>query len=266
MNFQSPSQFFLKFMWMHVLIISKHTYAHPCPNLLLFQLGGTKGGVFVRYFIWRKEINHDTHACMTCMRRCQSVGHIGWSMCQWAIVSTVVLTKYSFLPNSTRLPSIVTLLVHTALEMASTYVMVLLRYGHFAFWNGKHKKKGHWHRGPLRFSTLILNFWSSSRVIGSDVQEREVFHHPNSFRGVLTLCRFWILWHWCLSQVLAATQTPGEGGNEWFQGTADAVRQYLWLFEVQALFTSLKMCIHCLASSILCSLRFDNSAFWLQSL
>jgi ADP-glucose pyrophosphorylase len=48
---------------------------------------------------------------------------------------------------------------------------------------------------------------------------------------VLTLCQFWILWHWCLSQVLAATQTPGEGGNEWFQGTADAVRQYLWLFE-----------------------------------
>jgi glucose-1-phosphate adenylyltransferase len=32
-------------------------------------------------------------------------------------------------------------------------------------------------------------------------------------------------------KVLAATQTPGEGGNEWFQGTADAVRQYLWLFE-----------------------------------
>jgi glucose-1-phosphate adenylyltransferase len=32
-------------------------------------------------------------------------------------------------------------------------------------------------------------------------------------------------------EVLAATQTPGEGGNEWFQGTADAVRQYLWLFE-----------------------------------
>jgi hypothetical protein len=134
-------------------------------NLLLFQLGGIKGGVFVRYFIWRKQINHDTHACMTCVRRCQSVGHIGWLMCQWAIVSTVVLTKCSFLPNSTRLRSIVTLLVHTALEMASSYVMVLLRYGHFAFWNGKHKKKGHWHRVPLRFSTLILNFWSSSRVI-----------------------------------------------------------------------------------------------------
>ncbi|KAG6551949.1 hypothetical protein Mapa_006566 [Marchantia paleacea] len=32
-------------------------------------------------------------------------------------------------------------------------------------------------------------------------------------------------------EVLAATQTPGEGGKEWFQGTADAVRQYLWLFE-----------------------------------
>ncbi|KAL3696724.1 hypothetical protein R1sor_010800 [Riccia sorocarpa] len=32
-------------------------------------------------------------------------------------------------------------------------------------------------------------------------------------------------------EVLAATQTPGLGGKEWFQGTADAVRQYLWLFE-----------------------------------
>ncbi|GBG83793.1 hypothetical protein CBR_g37593 [Chara braunii] len=32
-------------------------------------------------------------------------------------------------------------------------------------------------------------------------------------------------------EVLAATQTPGEGGQEWFQGTADAVRQYLWLLE-----------------------------------
>ncbi|KAG0561447.1 hypothetical protein M758_9G175200 [Ceratodon purpureus] len=30
-------------------------------------------------------------------------------------------------------------------------------------------------------------------------------------------------------EVLAATQTPA--GTEWFQGTADAVRQYLWLFE-----------------------------------
>jgi glucose-1-phosphate adenylyltransferase len=30
--------------------------------------------------------------------------------------------------------------------------------------------------------------------------------------------------------VLAATQTPGTGGTEWFQGTADAVRQYSWLF------------------------------------
>ncbi|KAE8662428.1 Glucose-1-phosphate adenylyltransferase large subunit 2 [Hibiscus syriacus] len=32
-------------------------------------------------------------------------------------------------------------------------------------------------------------------------------------------------------EVLAATQTPGESGNKWFQGTADAVRQFLWLFE-----------------------------------
>lgn len=32
-------------------------------------------------------------------------------------------------------------------------------------------------------------------------------------------------------EVLAATQTPGESGNKWFQGTADAVRQFAWLFE-----------------------------------
>jgi glucose-1-phosphate adenylyltransferase len=33
-------------------------------------------------------------------------------------------------------------------------------------------------------------------------------------------------------QVLAATQRPGVGGQDcWFQGTADAVRQYMWLFE-----------------------------------
>lgn len=32
-------------------------------------------------------------------------------------------------------------------------------------------------------------------------------------------------------EVLAATQTPGEKGKNWFQGTADAVRQFIWLFE-----------------------------------
>ncbi|KAB1207302.1 Glucose-1-phosphate adenylyltransferase large subunit 1 [Morella rubra] len=32
-------------------------------------------------------------------------------------------------------------------------------------------------------------------------------------------------------EVLAATQTPGEAGMKWFQGTADAVRHFLWLFE-----------------------------------
>ena len=31
-------------------------------------------------------------------------------------------------------------------------------------------------------------------------------------------------------QTLAATQTPGEDGKKWFQGTADAVRQFTWLF------------------------------------
>ncbi|XP_030527009.1 glucose-1-phosphate adenylyltransferase large subunit 1 isoform X2 [Rhodamnia argentea] len=32
-------------------------------------------------------------------------------------------------------------------------------------------------------------------------------------------------------EVLAATQTPGEAGKRWFQGTADAVRQFIWVFE-----------------------------------
>ncbi|MED6158693.1 Clathrin assembly protein complex 2 beta large chain [Stylosanthes scabra] len=33
--------------------------------------------------------------------------------------------------------------------------------------------------------------------------------------------------------VLAATQVPGQEGQSWFQGTADAVRQFHWLFEDQ---------------------------------
>ncbi|CAH9077845.1 unnamed protein product, partial [Cuscuta europaea] len=33
-------------------------------------------------------------------------------------------------------------------------------------------------------------------------------------------------------EVLAATQTPGEAGKRWFQGTADAVRQNIWVLEV----------------------------------
>lgn len=32
-------------------------------------------------------------------------------------------------------------------------------------------------------------------------------------------------------EVLAATQTPGEAGMKWFQGTADAVRKFTWVFE-----------------------------------
>ncbi|KVH99351.1 ADP-glucose pyrophosphorylase, conserved site-containing protein [Cynara cardunculus var. scolymus] len=37
-------------------------------------------------------------------------------------------------------------------------------------------------------------------------------------------------------EVLAATQTPGVAGKKWFQGTADAVRQFIWVFEVIAYF------------------------------
>ncbi|CAM8943059.1 unnamed protein product [Rhodiola kirilowii] len=32
-------------------------------------------------------------------------------------------------------------------------------------------------------------------------------------------------------EVLAATQTSGDAGKRWFQGTADAVRQFMWVFE-----------------------------------
>lgn len=32
-------------------------------------------------------------------------------------------------------------------------------------------------------------------------------------------------------EVLAATQMPGEAGMDWFQGTADAVRKFTWVFE-----------------------------------
>lgn len=32
-------------------------------------------------------------------------------------------------------------------------------------------------------------------------------------------------------EVLAAAQRPGFGGDRWFEGTADAVRQYMWLLE-----------------------------------
>ncbi|KAK8567226.1 hypothetical protein V6N13_005137 [Hibiscus sabdariffa] len=32
-------------------------------------------------------------------------------------------------------------------------------------------------------------------------------------------------------EVLAATQTSGDAGKKWFQGTADAVRQFSWVFE-----------------------------------
>jgi hypothetical protein len=37
-------------------------------------------------------------------------------------------------------------------------------------------------------------------------------------------------------QVLAATQRPGSEGKRWFQGTADAVRQFDWLFDVRVPF------------------------------
>ncbi|XP_019088160.1 PREDICTED: uncharacterized protein LOC104723918 isoform X2 [Camelina sativa] len=42
-----------------------------------------------------------------------------------------------------------------------------------------------------------------------------------------------------MKQVLAATQTPGETGKKWFQGTTDAVRKFLWVFESLLVFLSM---------------------------
>lgn len=50
-----------------------------------------------------------------------------------------------------------------------------------------------------------------------------------------------------LTQVLAATQTPGEAGMNWFQGTADAVRQFTWVFEVG------DMILPAINSSLICA-------------
>ena len=41
-----------------------------------------------------------------------------------------------------------------------------------------------------------------------------------------------------MEQVLAATQTPGESGSKWAQGTADAVRRFIWVFEVGILYAT----------------------------
>jgi glucose-1-phosphate adenylyltransferase len=53
-------------------------------------------------------------------------------------------------------------------------------------------------------------------------------------------------------EVLAATQRPGVGGENWFQGPADAVRQYMWLFEVRLFQFSLTI-----PSILLCPFCFN---------
>ncbi|KAK1268485.1 hypothetical protein QJS04_geneDACA005121 [Acorus gramineus] len=45
-------------------------------------------------------------------------------------------------------------------------------------------------------------------------------------------------------EVLAATQTPGEAGKKWFQGTADAVRQFTWVFE-KHIYTGADITVSC---------------------
>jgi hypothetical protein len=71
-------------------------------------------------------------------------------------------------------------------------------------------------------------------------------------------------------QVLAATQRPGLEGKRWFQGTADAVRQFDWLFDVRFLLVC-EMYARCLAfqqcgwyetelfhCSVKCTMPFTN--------
>ena len=77
----------------------------------------------------------------------------------------------------------------------------------------------------------------SNRPFKEDIMIRQTLL-PRFSRFVTCCTGSWVvIWpEYHLIQVLAATQTPGEKGLDWFQGTADAVRQYLWLFEVH-LFT-----------------------------
>ncbi|PKU77423.1 Glucose-1-phosphate adenylyltransferase large subunit 1, chloroplastic [Dendrobium catenatum] len=62
-------------------------------------------------------------------------------------------------------------------------------------------------------------------------------------------------------EVLAATQTSGEAGKRWFQGTADAVRQFHWLFEIPALETAKNCGLELLYPS--CSGRKCQEGVWL---
>lgn len=73
-------------------------------------------------------------------------------------------------------------------------------------------------------------------------------------------------WHsLCMKQVLAATQTPGEAGMNWFQGTADAVRQFTWVFEVGGVLYA--NWVHkMIQSSIDRDIKFDFCVFFYCSL
>ncbi len=171
-------------------------------------------------------------------------------MCQWATASTVVSTKFSFSLNSTQHLLIVTLPAHTTLEMVSTLAMGLLRC-EILIWNWKgitrrnDKQKHNWPKRHKNSFLMPQSCWGSTRSLSTHQQfqwliySRVIGSNVGMWETGLILrlrCLLRLFWHLPLflcSKVLAATQTPGEGGNEWFQGTADAVRQYLWLFEVQ---------------------------------
>lgn len=92
-----------------------------------------------------------------------------------------------------------------------------------------------------KFTSLHSSILSPSTAT---LLERIIWEVASTVAVVLLRYTFfchWIIFFtftWCIQtksliwQVLAASQTLGESGNKWFQGTADAVRRFLWLFEV----------------------------------
>lgn len=57
-------------------------------------------------------------------------------------------------------------------------------------------------------------------------------------------------------QVLAATQMPEEP-TEWFQGTADSIRKFIWVLEVIDIFSFMNGYSLILVAVLLCNLEFS---------
>ncbi|KAA8546362.1 hypothetical protein F0562_002899 [Nyssa sinensis] len=75
-----------------------------------------------------------------------------------------------------------------------------------------------------------------SNCINSDIRKIFMLTQFNSFSLNRHLARTYNFGNGMnfgdgFADVLAATQTPGEARKRWFQGTTDAVRQFIWVFE-----------------------------------